>query len=276
MEMSFSSASHPVTTNAPPPIHPPTLPTMALSFTQQDATAPAKTQEELDALDCKVAVNDLKGKIHDTIVKIHNGVYKSSIKEFTNALEHMDIDPVSKLFLRTRMVEAVKTNKNITKANGTIAYTSEEYLQVLFETLMECKVRTGVTYRNNTHHALRSRPDRRQSFHPYKKESTSSAETSVPHKPLHTHLPPQHASGSPLSPCLTVNTLPPLQPSTQPVNIDDSYFKQCISNLFFMSKMTHELVEKYEAEQDGMSPDQKEQFQQIVDSHWKIMRTTFE
>lgn len=270
--MAFATS---VANNSTSPIAPvPQLPCVALSVVPPPELI--KTQAELDASDCNVAVSDFKGKIRDAITKLYNGVYKSSLKEFTNALQHMNMAPESRMFLQNRIMKAVMTDADITKANGTISYTSKAYHDVLFDTLMECKKRTGAMYRNNTKHPLRTRPDRKITAHPYKMKNTSSAETSVPNMPLHTHLSSNEPVVSNLSQGITVNTLPSLQPSTRSVNIDDSFFNQRISNLFYMSKITHELAQKYESERVEMSPDQKQQFQQIIDAHWKFMRTTFE
>ena len=282
MEMSFlptTQPNPPITTYAPSALpSPPTLPSMALVLSPQDTAPLIKTQAELDEQDCKVAVNDLKGKIRDTIIKMCKGQYKSSVKDFMNALEHLDIDPASKLFLRTHMLEEIK-NKNITKANGTISYASQEYVQVLLDTLMECKKRTGVIYRNNTKHPLRTRPDKKQTMHPYKKDTTSTVDAIFgPNKPSSAHLStnePVVASHPPQG--FTVDTLPPLQPSTQSVNMDDPCFTQRISNLCNMSRMAQELAQKYEAARaKGMSPENKEQFHNMMVTYWKFMRTAFE
>lgn len=237
---------------------------------------PSKSQDELDLDDCKLGMNDFKGKIKDAIVKRHNGVYKSSLQAFTEAVESMDIDDATKAFLLNRVQHAMATDPDIKKKHGMISFSSSAYAGVLIDTLMECKKRTGAVYRNNTKHPLRSRPDKKQHFHPYANvgtkgntNPTNSLSKQQPHQTTLSAQPHQLEQSA-----ITVHTLPHLQPSSI-VNLDDPVVKQRIRNLSQMSKMTVELLDQYEALQDTSHLQNKEQLRQMVDNQWKCMRMSF-
>lgn len=234
---------------------------------------PSKSQDELDLDDCKLGMNDFKGKIKDAIVKRHNGVYKSSLQAFTEAVESMDIDDATKAFLLNRVQHAMATNPDIKKKHGMISFSSSAYAGVLIDTLMECKKRTGAVYRNNTKHPLRSRPDKKQHFHPYAnvgtKGNTNPLSKQQPHQTTLSAQPHQLGQSA-----ITVHTLPHLQPSSI-VNLDDPVVKQRIRNLSQMSKMTVELLDQYEALQDTSHPQNKEQLRLMVDNQLKCMHMSF-
>lgn len=248
---------------------------------------PPKSQSELDFDDCKLAMNDFKGKIRDAIVKHHNGVCKSSLQAFTKAVESLDIEKASKVFLLGRMQHAMAMTPDIKKKHGHISFSSSAYTEMLIETLMDCKARTGAVYRNNTKHPLRSRPDKKQHYHPYAKVGTKgkafSLPMSQPHQPTQPHQPVQPHQPTTLSaqppqftPApITDPALSPLQTTSTIVNLDDPVFKQRIRNLAQMSKMTMDLLDQYEAHHGTNQFQNKEQLRAMVDNQWKCMRMSF-
>jgi hypothetical protein len=264
-------------------------PNVATNTTTQNTSLPTTQQlvvhespEEKDYKDCKIALPDFKGKIQDAIKMNNNGVYKSSVKAFGDAIARMDIGEYAKNELIKNMQHALQEYPTIRRKDGKISYSSVTYDKILMDTLMAYKKKYGVVYRQNRTHPMRSRPNKKQRYSPYAPDKNKSPATNLPVHTMpstvpHSNYAPDTPHTHQQTPGITVNTIPTLFPNSllssgNTVSIDDERSAQLVGNIRVVCDEILRVKSQYDTHKGSMSAEKREQYDSMYKHHCMSLR----
>lgn len=245
-----------------------------------------ESPEEKDRKDCRLALPDFKGKIQDTIQLNNDGKYKSSVKAFCDAIATMDIDEYAKDELLKNMQHVLQVDPTIRRKDGNISYSSGAYENILMDTLMAYKKQSGVVYRKNRKHPMRSRPNKKQRYSPYAPDKNKSP---APQLPVHTmpstvphaNYAQVHPHAHQQTPGITVNTIPTLYPNSSlssgnTVSIDDERSAQLVGHIRGVCDEILRVKNQYDTHKGSMSAEEhtaiREQYDSVYKHHWMSLR----